>query len=169
LYVSMSSDSGKSWGQQSAVDTTDVSSAGCTRPPPSLATVGDDVYIAYSMVAPEGKGVFFAHSMGSMLHAPVPVIYGERLVSTAIAADANRVLVAYEEPNGTHPQVEFALSNTQGHIFEVHATASRSVDAASAPAIAVDGSTIAVSWMEASVANPAGSRVVRVGHLQPTQ
>ena len=51
--------------------------------PPSLATVGDDVYVAYSMAAPEGTGVFFAHSMGSMLHAPVPVIYGERLVSTA--------------------------------------------------------------------------------------
>jgi hypothetical protein len=121
------------------------------------------------MVAPEGRGVFFAHTMGSMLHSPVAVIYGDRLVSTAIAADGDRVLVGYEEPNGTHPQVDVALSNTQGHIFEVHTTASRSVDEASSPAVAFDGPTIAVSWMEKTTSNPAGARVVRVGHLQSAQ
>jgi hypothetical protein len=166
LYVSSSADSGKTWARLLAVDTTDVSSAGCTRPPPSLATVGDDVYVAYSMIAPEGKGVFFAHTMGPMLHSPVAVIYGERLVSTAIAADADRVLVAYEEPNGKRAQIDVALSATQGHIFEVHATASRGVDEATAPAVAFAGPTLAVSWVERSVANPAGSRVVRVGHIQ---
>jgi hypothetical protein len=166
LYVASSADSGKTWPLRLPVDTTDVSSAGCSRPSPALTTVGDDVYVAYSMIAPEGKGVFFAHSMGSMLHAPVPVIYGERLVSTAIAADADRVVVGYEEPNGTHPQVDIALSNTQGHIFEVHTTASRSVDEATRPTVALDGSTIAVSWMEKSVADSSGSRVVRLGHLQ---
>jgi hypothetical protein len=140
LYTSSSRDAGKTWAA----------------PMP----------VAYSMIAPEGKGVFFAHTMGMMLHAPVPVIYGERLVSAAIAADSNRVLVAYEEPNGTRPQIDVALSVTQGHLFEVHTTASRSVDDASVPAVAFTGSMIAVSWLEKTVANPAGSRVVRVGQVE---
>src|ERR1700759_935617 len=42
LYVSASADSGRTWGTPTAVDTSDVSSAGCRRPPPSLITVGDD-------------------------------------------------------------------------------------------------------------------------------
>jgi hypothetical protein len=166
LYIAASQDSGKTWGRPFAVDTTDVSSAGCTRPPPSLATVGDDVYVAYSMIAPEGKGVFFAHTMGSMLHSPVPVIYGERLVSTAIAADADRVLVAYEEPNGTHPQIDVALSMTQGHIFEVHSTASRDVDDATTPAVAFNGPLIAVSWVERRAGSATSTRVARAGRIQ---
>jgi hypothetical protein len=166
LYTSSSQDGGSSWAAPTAVDTTDIASVGCSRPPPSLATVGDDVYVAYSMIAPEGKGVFFAHTMGMMLHSPVPVIYGDRLVSTSIAADSTRVLVAYEEPNGTRPQIDLALSVTQGHLFEVHTTASRAVDDASTPTVAFSGATIAVSWLEKTVANSAGSRVVRVGQIQ---
>ncbi|HEY4133027.1 MAG TPA: hypothetical protein VGM50_20595, partial [Gemmatimonadaceae bacterium] len=133
LYAAASPDAGKTWAAPIVVDTSDVSSFGCTRPAPSVTTVGDDVYVAYSMIAPEGKGVFFAHTMGMMLHSPVPVIYGERLVSTAIAADGDRVLVGYEEPNGTRPQIDLAYSVTQGHIFEVHTVASRSVDDGALP------------------------------------
>ena len=48
----------------------------------TLSADNDDLHTAYSMIAPEGTGVFFAHFMGSMLHSPVVVIYGERLVST---------------------------------------------------------------------------------------
>ncbi len=110
LYVSASADSGRTWGTPTAVDTSDVSSAGCRRPPPSLVTVGDDVYVAYSMAASEGTGVFFAHTMSGMVHSPVPVIYGERLVATAIAADARHLVVAYEEPNGTRQQIDVAIS-----------------------------------------------------------
>jgi hypothetical protein len=166
LYAAASPDAGKTWAPPIAVDTIDVSSVGCSRPAPSLATVGDDVYVAYSMVAPEGKGVFFAHTMGTMLHSPVPVIYGERLVSTAIATDGDRVLVGYEEPNGTRPQIDVAYSTSQGHIFEVHTVASRSVDEGSLPAVALSGPMLAVSWMERTVGNPTGSRVVRIGRLQ---
>ncbi len=166
LYTAMSQDAGKSWGAPMAVDTTDISSVGCTRPPPALATVGDDVYVAYSMIAPEGKGVFFAHTMGSMLHAPVPVIYGDRLVSTAIATDGDRVLVGYEEPNGTRPQIDVALSVTQGHIFELHTVASRSVDEGSSPAVALNGPMVAVAWLEKSAHDSTGTRIVRTGRLQ---
>lgn len=167
LYIAASADSGRTWGKPTAVDTTDISSSGCKRPPPSLVTVADDVYVAYSMIAPEGKGVFFAHTMGNMLHSPVPVIYGERLVATAIAADAIRVAVAYEEPNGTRQQVDVALSASQGHLFEMHTTASRSVDIATQPAVAFNGPSLAVSWVTRRSSDSSAVRVVRVGQIQP--
>lgn len=166
LYSASSPDSGATWGKPVAVDTSDVSSRGCGRPPPSLATVGDDLHTAYSMVAPEGTGVFFAHFMGSMLHSPVAVIYGERLVATAIAAAGDTVAVAYEEPNGSRQQVDVALSATQGHIFEWHTTASRDVDVASAPALAIAGKQLAVSWLTRGPADSAATLVVRVGRLR---
>jgi hypothetical protein len=166
LYVASSADSGRTWRPPMAVDTTDVSSNGCQRPAPALTTLGDDVYVAYSMIAPEGKGVFFAHSMGSMLHSPVPVIYGERLVETGIAVEENRVAVAYEEPNGRRPQIDVALSMTQGHLFDWHATASRPVDVASSPAVALAGREMAVSWLNTPPDGGAPNRVVRVGRIQ---
>ena len=165
LYVSASADSGKTWGTPTPVDTSDVSSTGCRRPPPSIVTVGDDVYVAYSMAAPEGTGVFFAHTMSGMVHSPVPVIYGERLVATAIAADARHVVVAYEEPNGTRRQVDIAISQSQGHLFETHTTASRSVDNATLPAVALADSTLAISWLTRAAADSAPTRVVRMGPI----
>jgi hypothetical protein len=166
LYSASSADSGRAWGRPTAVDTSDVSSQGCNRPPPAVATVGDDLHTAYSMVAPEGTGVFFAHYMGSMLHSPVAVTYGERLVPTAIAAEGDRVAVAYEEPNGSRKQVDVSMSTTQGHLFDWHVTASRDVDVASAPAVAIAGKTLAVSWLTRRAADSVGTRVVRVGRLQ---
>ncbi|MGH7620099.1 MAG: hypothetical protein ACREPM_23025 [Gemmatimonadaceae bacterium] len=166
LYSASSADSGATWGTPAAVDTSDVSSRGCNRPSPSLATVGDDLHTAYSMSAPEGTGVFFAHFMGSMLHSPVAVIYGERLVATAIAAEGDHVAVAYEEPNGTRQQVDVALSTTQGHLFDWHTTASRDIDAASAPSVALAGKTLAVAWTTRRQADTVSTRVVRVGHLR---
>lgn len=166
LYSASSQDGGKTWETPSAVDTLDVSSRGCDRPPPAIATSGDDLHTAYSMVAPEGTGVFFAHYMGSMLHWPVVVIYGERLVATAIAADGDRVAVAYEEPNGRRPQVNVSVSLTQGHIFEHHSTASRSIDVASQPSVALAGSHIAVGWLTRRAVDTAATQIVRVGRLR---
>ncbi len=166
LQVASSVDSGKTWAAPSAVDTTDVSSAGCDRPPPSITTVGDDVYVAYSMVAPEGKGVFFAHSMGPMLHSPVAVIYGERLVPTAIAAEGERVVVAYDEPNGARQQIDVAYSPTQGHIFAWRTTATRDIDVATSPAVALSGREVAVAWLTRRSSDTAASRVVRVGRIR---
>lgn len=165
LYVSRSTDGGRSWSGRIAIDTSDVSSNGCDRPSPSLATVGDDVYVAYSMIAPEGKGVFFAHVMGGMLHSPVAVIYGERLVHTAIAAQDPRVAVAYEDPNGTAQQIGVALSSSQGHLFDWRTTASRSIDHAVLPAVALSGRVLAVSWSPAQ-SGDSTRRIVRVGRIQ---
>ena len=165
LYVARSVDGGQSWDGRIAIDTSDVASNGCDRPPPSLTTVGDDVYVAYSMIAPEGKGVFFAHVMGGMLHAPVAVIYGERLVHTAIAAQDPRVAVAYEDPNGSRQQVGVALSSTQGHLFDWRTTASRSIDHAVLPAVALAGRVLAVSWTPSQTGDST-RRVVRIGRIQ---
>jgi len=166
LYLANSPDGGRSWSAALKVDTTDVSSNGCKRPAPALTTVGDDAYLAYSMIAPEGKGVFFAHLMGNMLHTPVSVIYGDRLVETSIAADEHRVAVAYEEPNGSRPQIDVAISVTQGHLFDWHATASRAVDVASSPAVAMSGPVLAVSWVNSQPSGGPPNRVVRVGRPQ---
>ncbi len=170
LYLAETSDSGRTWSKPVSVDTADVGAIGCTRPAPSVAAVGDDLHVAYSMKASEGTGVFFAHFLGSMVHAPVAVIYGDRLVRTAIAAEGNRVAVAYEQPNGSRRRVDVALSSTQGHIFETHTTASRDIDEAVDPAVALAGSRIAVSWTsppaEGSTApGDTVSRVVRVGRI----
>jgi|KBSSwiStaDraftv2_1062776.scaffolds.fasta_scaffold426974_1 hypothetical protein len=166
LYLARSADRGQGWLPAQKVDTTDVSTNGCRRPAPALTTVGDDVYVAYSMIAPEGKGVFFSHSMGGMLHTPVSVIYGERLVETGIAADEHRVAVAYEEPNGSRPQIDVAISVTQGHLFDWHTTASRGIDVASSPAVAMSGPQLAVSWLNTQPQGGPPNRVVRVGRLQ---
>jgi hypothetical protein len=166
LYTTVSRDQGKTWDTPVPVDTLDVSSRGCNRPPPALATSGDDLHTAYSMIAPEGTGVFFAHFMGSMLHSPVAVIYGERLVATAIAAEGDRVAVAYEEPNGSRQQVDVSLSLTQGHIFERHSVASRAIDVATDPSVALNGPHIAVGWMTRRATDTVATRVIRTGRIR---
>ncbi len=166
LFVSSGAGEPAVWTKPLSVDTTDVSAAGCDRPPPSVTTVGDDVFVAYSLSAPEGRGVFFAHTMGGMVHEPVPVVYGERVVATAIAAHDERVVVAYEEPNGTRHRIDVAISETQGHNFDWHVPASRSVDAARAPDVALAGSELAVSWMPVGRSDSGTGRVVRVGRIK---
>ncbi len=166
LFVSSAAGSPPVWAKPLAVDTTDMSDTGCDRPPPSVTIVGDDVFVAYSLHAPEGRGVFFAHTMGGMVHEPVPVVYGERVVATAIAAKDDRVVVAYEEPNGTHHRIDVAISETQGHSFGWHVPASRSVDAARMPDVALAGSELAVSWLAEGRADSVTGRVVRVGRIK---
>jgi hypothetical protein len=166
LFVSSTPTGGGAWTKPVSVDTTDMSSSGCDRPPPSVATVGDDVFVAYSLYAPEGRGVFFAHTMGGMVHEPVPVVYGERVVATAIAAQDQRVVVAYEEPNGSRRRVDVALSETQGHNFGWHVPASRDVDVGRAPDVALAGDRVAVSWTAIGGADSNANRVVRVGRIK---
>jgi hypothetical protein len=148
LYAATSANQGKTWDDPQPVDTTDRSSTGCRRPAPAVATSDTLLHVAYSMKAPEGTGVFFAHSMdrARMFHAPVPVAYGDRLVATAIAAQGDDVVVAYEDPSGGRERVGVAASTTQGHIFEYHTIASSEQDQASSPRVALQGRIIAVAW-----------------------
>jgi hypothetical protein len=166
LLMSASTDAGKTWSTPVNVDPADTGVRACERPAPMVAAVGDDLHIAYSMTASEGTGVFFAHFLGSMVHSPVAVIYGDRVVPTAIAADGNWVAVAYEQPNGPRHQIGLALSSTQGHIFETHLTASRDIDDATSPKVAIAGRAIAVSWLTPRAGDTTTTRVVRVGHIR---
>lgn len=166
LYSARSSDSGATWSVPMPVDTADRSLTGCTRPPPALTVVGDDVHVAYAMTAPEGTGVFFTHFMYGMFHSPVAVIYGERLVAASIAAQGDTVAVAYEEPNGSRERIDLAVSTTMGHIFEWRMEATRDVDNARAPSVALRRQTIAVAWIPVGAPDSATARVARTGHLQ---
>jgi hypothetical protein len=79
--------------------------------------------------------------------------------------DGDRVAVAYEDPNGKRRQVAVALSSTQGHIFESHVIASRDVDVATSPAVALAGHNVAVSWLAQQTAD-SSARIVRRGQIR---
>jgi hypothetical protein len=135
------------------VDSTDQSVAGCGRPAPAIAadsTTGY-VHVTYALLAREGPGLFFSHSMdgGITFHSPVPILYGERLGRTSVAADGNHVAVAFEDPNSAAPRVGLALSRTMGHIFEERILpVSDGHGAASRPLVAVSGNHVAIAWRE---------------------
>lgn len=182
LRASVSPDGGTSWRPAIRVDTLDVSVVGCTRPPPAIAASAGFVHVVYSMRGREGAGVFYAHSMsaGKTYEVPLTIVYGDRLTLTAVAADKGTVAVAYEDPNGSTPQIGLAISRDWGHIFQQRTRGSTGVGAAINPDVAVAGSEIAVTWLvipseRAGGAGDGGgttnsdarpSRIVRVGRLQ---
>lgn len=143
------------WEPAIVVDSIDRGAHGCARPAPAITFEPRTgyVHVSYAMDAPEGTGVFFAHSMdaGRMFHSPVSIVYGPRLATTAIGARGDTVAVAYEDPNSsTPPQVALALSVTAGHIFE-HKSIPVSAGAygAVAPEVDLDPSgTVLVRWRE---------------------
>jgi hypothetical protein len=164
VLAARSRDSGRSWSAAATVDSLDVSKVGCNRPGPSIAVGDGYVYIAYSLQAPEGFGVFFAHSMDSArtFHSPLSVIYGDRLSRAAIAADGPRLVVGYEDPSGTGHRIDIALSSTQGHTFQPRVRGSPDEMSALQPEVAIRGGTVALSF-----AQPAGGpRIIRVGHIR---
>jgi hypothetical protein len=173
LFAALSSDGGKSWRNTIRVDTVDVGTTGCDRPPPAIAASAGFVHLAYAMRAVEGVGVFYAHSMnsGQTYEAPVTILYGERLTRAAVASDKGTVAVAYEEPSGSPSQIGLAISRDWGHIFRDRTRGSTGVGAAMDPQVAVVGREIAVSWLVGSGGGGGDSsaratRIVRVGRLQ---
>jgi hypothetical protein len=151
LLSARSDDGGVSWSKPAEVDTTDASVSGCRRTPPSIAadSASGYVHVAYALRGREGPGLFFSHSMdaGAMFHEPVPIVYGERLGRTSVAADGDHVVVAFEDPNSATPRIGLALSRTMGHIFEERLIPLSTDDgAASHPLAAVRGRRIAVAW-----------------------
>ena len=87
-------------------------------------------------------------------------------METAVAADGQVVAVAYEEPSGAPDAVRLALSRSQGHIVEVHMPASRAVDGARSPRVAIAVGRVAVAW---TVRDQRGGEatMVRVGAIEP--
>jgi hypothetical protein len=166
LLFSASDDGGASWSLPIPVDTLDHGGTACTRPPPALAVSGAWVYVAYSMAAREGTGVFLTHSMdrGTMFHSTVPVLYGDRLVHVSVAADSAFVVVAYEDPNSAAPTIFVAISRTQGHFIEDHVLASNGAAVASAPDVSLAGREVAVSYDVSR--DSLAARAVRVGRIR---
>lgn len=170
LLSARSVDNGVTWSSIAPVDTLDRGLTGCRRAPPSIAadSASGYVHVAYAMQAPEGPGLFFAHSMdgGATFHAPVPLLYGERLGRTSIAADGDRVVVAFEDPNSGTPRVGLALSRTMGHIFEERVLpVSFDNSTASHPLVAVQGARISVAWRERTASDGGVALRIRSGSL----
>lgn len=167
LHAAESPDGGRSWPLRAPVDTTERAGPGCARPAPAIAT--DDatgyVHVAYPLWAPEGAGVFFAHTMPGhfMFHQPVPVTYGERPWRVAVAASGDWVAVAFEDPNARRPRVGLSLSRSQGHSFEHAAVGGVEEGDASRPRVALRGRTLAVAWTRG--ADPTAPQFVRMGEL----
>jgi hypothetical protein len=163
VVAARSRDQGASWSKASVVDSVDVARVGCARPGPAIAAADGYVHVAYSLQAPEGFGVFFAHSMDgtATFHSAVPVVYGDRLSSVAVAAQGLNVLVGYENPSGTRYQVDAALSRTQGHTFEPRVRSSPDDMAAVRPDVAIRGNVLAVSFTDPG----SKIKIVRVGHI----
>jgi hypothetical protein len=162
--VAARSDGGRVWNAAAVVDSLDVGRVGCGRPGPSIAASDGYAHVAYSIEAPEGFGVFFAHTMdqGASFHAPSIVVYGDRLSATAVAADRMLVAVAYEDPSGSRKRIDVALSRTQGHTFEPRERGSPEELPASRPRIAIRDSLLALSF---AAADGIG-RAVRLGHIR---
>lgn len=170
LVVARSDDGGRDWRSPEIADSTDKGHNGCARPAPFIVADSTNgyVHVVYFMVAAEGPGVFFTHSMGQgvMFHSPVPVVYGERVSAAAVACNGDTVAVAYLDPNSSLPQLWLALSRTTGHIFESRTEVSPSTEEAARPAVAVRGHRIAVAWIESNRKGDAPVTVVRTGWWQ---
>jgi hypothetical protein len=170
LLAARSSDEGTTWSAIAPVDTTDRGVAGCRRP--ALAIAADSasgyVHVSYALVAPEGPGLFFSHSMdgGATFHTPVPILYGDRQGLTSVAAAGDRVAVAFEDPNSATPRIGLALSRTMGHIFEDRILpVSDDNGSATHPLVAVRGRRITVAWQQRAAANGRIVFRIRTGTL----
>ena len=170
LLSARSDDGGLNWHEPEIADSTDHGTSGCKRPPPFVTadTVNGYVHIVYFMVAKEGPGVFFTHSMtgGTMFHAPVPIVYGERASAAAVASRGDTVAVAFEDPNAADAQLWLAISTSAGHIFERRTSVSSASVRASHPAVALNAGRVAVGWNESSRAGGSVSAAIRVGRIQ---
>jgi len=170
LLSARSNDAGLNWTAPEVADSTDHGTAGCKRLPPFVTadTVNGYVHIVYFLVAKEGPGVFFTHSMtgGTMFHSPVPIVYGERASAAAVASHGDTVVVAFEDPNAADSQMSLAISTSAGHIFERRTAVSSASVRASHPAVVLGGGRVAVGWNESSRAGGSVTAVIRVGKIQ---
>ena len=171
LLAARSTDGGRSWSPPAPVDTTDAGTGGCRREAAAVAadSMSGYVHVTYALHAVEGPGLFFSHSMdeGRTFHEPVPILYGERLGRTSVAADGDLVVVGFEDPNSTTPRIGLALSRTMGHIFE-HRFLPVSDDNGVAvhPLTAAQGRRIAVAWEPRGRAGAAATLAVRTGTVR---
>ena len=145
---------GKPWSPPVIADSTDHGVKGCGRPAPAIAADARSgyVHVAYFAEPARGTGIFFAHSMdkAATFHSPVAIVFGRNPSRVSVAADGDRVAVAYEDPNSTQPIIGIALSKTMGHIFENRSIASSENGRARQPAVRIESDSIRLWWSEYS-------------------
>ena len=155
VMASRSTDGGATWDAPVRVDTLDRGHVGCERPAPAVAvdTVNGFVHLAYSMTAPEGRGVFYAHRMDPRgpFEPPQVIVYGDRPATASVVSAGDLVLVAYEDPNtGGRPFISVAVSRTGGHTWDERFPASQGSMSAERPLVRVRGREVALGWVERS-------------------
>lgn len=169
LRVARSDDAGRSWHPAVTADTTDVGRTGCGRPAPFIAADASNgyVHVVYHLVAREGAGLFFTHTMerGALFHEPVPIVYGDRPSAAAVASRGDTVIVVYEDPNSRFPRLGLAISRTQGHIFERRVPASDETGEARTPRVALRGTRVVVAWTATQRGGALPRTVLRTGTL----
>jgi hypothetical protein len=169
LRVARSDDGGRTWNAAVTADAVDVGRTGCARPAPYIAadSLNGYVHLVYHLVAREGAGLFFTHTMerGALFHEPVPIVYGDRPSAAAVASRGDTVVVAYEDPNSRNARIGLAISRTQGHIFERRVAASDGSGEARGPRIAVRGDRVAIAWTATQRGGTAPRATVRLGTL----
>lgn len=142
------------WGKPVVADSSDHSVRGCGRSPPAIVadSVSGYVHLAYFLEPATGPGIFFAHSMdsGATFHAPVPIVFGRTQSRVSVAADGDRVAVAYEDPNAQQPLIGVALSKTMGHLFEFRVQATPNNGRAMQPIVKVENDSLRLWWSEYS-------------------
>ena len=150
LVVARSEAGARRWKVRVVADTADRGARGCGRPPPDIAadSASGYLHLAYFLEPSRGGGVFYAHSMdgGHSFHQSVPIVFGRNPARVSIASSGDRVVIAYEDPNSSHPEINLALSRTMGHIFEQRADASGNNVRAKQPVVSLAGDTVRVWW-----------------------
>src|SRR5665213_1533158 len=94
-----------------------------------------------------------------IFHSPVPVAYGDRPSDVSVAGVGDKLVVAYEDPNGERNTVGLALSQTMGHIFEQRVTISQPTLSARNPTVVIRGDSVTVQWWERPDSVLVGGRV----------
>jgi hypothetical protein len=126
----------------------------CARPAPSV--VVDEaqgyVHVGYTLVGPEGPGVFYAHQMDprAAFELPQAIVYGDQLGAVRVAASGSTVAIVYDDPNSGNqrPRIGLAISRTAGHTFEDRLLVSGNTATARDPYVALSGPALVVGWSE---------------------
>jgi hypothetical protein len=165
LITSRSVDGGATWGPPVVVDASDRSTLGCERFPPSIAadSLTRFVHAVFYMRAPNGAGIWYAHSMdsGATWHSQYGLIYGDDPARSSIAADGELAVAGYELPNAAEKRIGLAVSRDGGHTFLPRLIVSSRNGAASSPAVAARRPMLGVAWRERQ-----GRWISRVGLLR---
>ena len=150
LFTARSPDAGATWDAPILVDSSDRARTGCDRLPPAVAadSLTRFVHVVFYMRAPNGDGVWYAHSMddGATWHGQAGLIYGDDPARADVAAEGELVVVGYENPNAAEQAIGLAISRDGGHTFLPRLTVTSGSGAASAPRVGARRPGFGVAW-----------------------